>query len=169
MSRVTQKRLRALLAYDPDTGVFIWRVDVYTGRYQARLAAKQGDVAGSIGARGYRLIGVDGGLYRAARLAWFYVTGRWPRHDVDHVNGKRADDRLCNLRTATRSENNQNQRKPRSDNKSGFLGVCPFRGKWHAQIRVAGRRHHLGYYKEPEEAHLVYLMAKAFYHPFATA
>jgi len=164
---ISQQRLKRLLRYDRKLGVFIWRVTVMTGRYGKSVAAKRGEVAGSVGARGYVLIGIDGTVYRACRLVWLYVYGIWPTNDMDHINGDRSDDRFANLREATRSENNQNLRGPRSSNKSGFLGVCRYRKKWHAQIKVNGERIHLGYFNDPEEAHLVYLAAKLVMHPYA--
>lgn len=165
---LTQSQLKSALKYDPRTGLFVWLKDVRTGRYGTQFACRKGDIAGSIGARGYVLIGVGGVVYRACRLAFLYRNGVWPTVDVDHINGDRSDDRWVNLREATRSENNQNQRIPRSNNKSGYLGVCAYRSKWHAQIKVDGVRHHLGYFEDPEEAHLVYLAAKVVLHPFAT-
>lgn len=71
------------------------------------------------------------------RLAWFYVHGRWPTADIDHINGNRDDNRLCNLREATRQQNIQNSKR-RSDNRSGIKGVCwvESRGYWLASVKT---------------------------------
>jgi len=149
--------LRELLHYDPETGVFTWRV----GR---QGSAGVGSVAGDMNQRGYWRICVDYRRYQANVLAWFYMTGVWPTHDVDHKNGVRHDNRWDNLRPATRAVNNQNQRRARTDNKSGFLGVSPNRKKWAASITVDGSKTHLGSYDTPEEAYSVYLRAKRQLH-----
>jgi hypothetical protein len=81
-----------------------------------------GRQAGTI-TNGYRQIEIDYKLFKAARLAWLYMTGSWPENLVDHVNGNRSDDRWCNLRAATYQENARN-RKPGKRNKSGKVGVA---------------------------------------------
>ena len=156
----TQERLKELLSYDQNTGVFVWLA-------QTSSRAKIGDIAGTLMAIGYRLIGIDGKLYRAHRLAWFYMTGDWPVAGMDHINGVKDDNRWDNLREATQAENSQNM-AIRSDNTSGYMGVCWDRrkGKWQAQIKVAGRNKHLGYFDMPEAAHAAYLAAKAEIHTF---
>ena len=102
MSRllITAERLRELLHYDAETGVFRWKVRPY------RTSIQSGTVAGMIYA-GYRRIRVDGQMYQAHRLAWFYIHGHWPVNLIDHKNTIRDDNRLSNLREATRAENVQ--------------------------------------------------------------
>ena len=155
MADLTASRLREVLSYDPDTGVFTWRMT-------RRGRAVAGKKAGSKNGRGYIIVRVDRLLHRANRLAWLYMTGSWPPGDIDHINGDRADDRWGNLRPATRSQNNANGRRPR-DNTSGFKGVSWHRGcnKWQAGIGVGGRRRHLGLFDTPEAAHNSYLTAAA--------
>lgn len=157
---LTAERLREALHYDHETGVFTWR-----SRTSNRV--KIGDIAGAIDLNGYRLIGVDGRLYKAHRLAWLYVYGRWPVKQIDHINGVRDDNRFANLREATSGENHQNITR-RSDNTSGFIGVTWHRQnmKWMAQIRVDGRYHYLGCFNTSEEANAAYLKAKADLHTF---
>src|SRR5690606_34614864 len=99
---LTQQRLKELLYYDPETGIFTRLV----GRSGPR--ARAGDVAGSDNGKGYIRIYVDGRPYKAHRLAWFYMHGEWPE-EIDHRNGERADNRLSNLRPVTRQQNNLNQ------------------------------------------------------------
>lgn len=158
---LTAARLRELLHYDPLTGAFTWRVN------RGRLA-KAGDVAGSPHSDGYVGIKVDGRLYLAHRLACLYVTGVWPADKLDHMVSGPGCNAWKNLRPATHAQNMQNQRKARRDNKSGFLGVSPKRGRWVASIQVDHKSRHLGYFDSPELAHAAYLEAKARLHPFQT-
>ena len=86
----------------------------------------------------------------------------WPRTDMDHVNGDRADNRWCNLREATQSQNQANT-SMRADNISGYKGVCWHKGhrKWTAKIQVSGERRYLGYFDTPERAFIAYMFARA--------
>ena len=156
---ITQSRLKELLHYDPETGVFTWAV--------RRNGIRNGGVAGGLDAKGYRKIGVDGRLYLAHRLAWLYVHGVWPQAQMDHRNGVHDDNRISNLREATNAQNSQN-RALHANNTSGFPGVTWFwqRRKWMSQITFDGKRKGLGYFDDPEEAHEAYLAAKARLHAF---
>ena len=116
MIELNQSRLKELLAYDPDTGVF-------TRLVKSNRNVRIGAVAGTCDSKGYGQISVDGKLYRAHRLAWLWMTGAWPVAQLDHRNGVRHDNRWENLREATNGENNQNA-AIRSNNTSGFMGVC---------------------------------------------
>ena len=158
---LTYERLREVLHYDPETGVFTWLV-----RTSTRI--KVGDVAAAADGRGYIVIGVDGVLYKSHRLAFLWMTGEWPPQFVDHINGVRDDNRWSNLRPATRSENNQNVRRARAGNRTGLLGVCRYRKRFKAQIRVDGRNLCLGTFDTPEQAHEAYLAAKRRLHPGST-
>ena len=151
---LTAEDLRAVLSYSPDTGIFVWISGV-----------RNGQVAGNVDNLGYRRICVFGRFYKAHRLAWFYVNGKWPI-EIDHVNGVRDDNRLVNLRAANRSINVQNV-GPRRNNTSGFTGVSFYRrtGRWRAQIKNAGRTVHLGDFDQPEAAHDAYMEAKKRLHP----
>lgn len=143
---LTAARLRRLLYYDPATGVFTWRNPT-----SARV--KAGRVAGSLHKSGYLQIGIDKKLYFAQRLAWLYVKGRWPTHEVDHRNRLRADNRFSNLRHASRKQNSENITR-RSDNTSGYTGVYWLEriSKWYAQIRHHGVQIHLGYFSRVKDA-----------------
>ena len=161
MKELTVERLREVLDYCPDTGVFTWKI-----RTNSRV--KVGDVAGCLDKDGYLRIQIDSRLHFTHRLAWFYVTGEWPPDQIDHINGIRDDNRIANLRAATRSENGQNRRKPQANNTTGYLGVTRHRGKFLAKIRLDGKRKHLGLFNTPEEAHAAYLKVKREIHPFGT-
>ena len=109
---------------------------------------------------------VDGQTYQAHRLVWLYANGVLPKEDLDHINMDRADNRLLNLREATRSENKQNQQKAYSNNKSGLLGVSKGKEGWIAQITIAYKRHKFGPFETKEAAYSVYVQKKTELHPF---
>jgi hypothetical protein len=153
---ITQKRLRELLSYDPETGVMLWRV--------SRGKAKAGQIAGNP-TRGYLQLMVDGHATFVHRFIWLYVHGKWPDGNIDHIDGDRSNNRLVNLRDVSQAINIQNERKPRSNNKSGFLGVSANRGLWKAEISITGKTKFLGRFKTPEEAHQVYVEHKRKLHP----
>lgn len=142
---LTQERLKELLHYDPDTGFFT--------RLVSRGRAKAGDVAGSETDQGYIRIKIDLEDHQSHRLAFLYMTGRFPEHEVDHISGRRSDNRWVNLRTATSLENGRNQKRPIT-NRSGVLGVHWHRrsGKWSAQIQVNSSGKHLGLFEEFNDA-----------------
>lgn len=152
---LTAERVKQLLDYDPATGSFTWREN-------RGGTARRGGRAGSINVLGYVDIGVSGRRCLGHRLAWLYVHGAWPPHEIDHINGNPADNRIANLRLATRTQNVRNTRR-RHDNSSGVKGVywiarC---GKWRADIRVAGKGKHLGYFNRIEDAAAAYERAAA--------
>lgn len=155
---LTRERLCELLEYDPETGAFTRLI----GRSGPN--ARAGDVAGCDNGAGYIRIYVDGAAFKAHRLAWFYAHGEWPS-EIDHINGDKADNRLCNLRPVTRSQNRMNVAAYRS-NKSGYRGVSFYKPtqRWKAQIQVDGRKKSIGYYGTPEEAHRAYCEASRVLH-----
>lgn len=143
-------RIRELLSYDPETGVFRAR------KMRNRLAP--GDIVGWLATNGYRIITLDHQRYRAHHLAWFWVVGKWPS-ELDHRDGNRDNNRFSNLRECTRSLNHAN-RKIQSNNVCGLKGVHQHPdGRWRAQIRKSGQRFHLGLFQTKEEAHAAYLVA----------
>lgn len=146
------------LHYDSDSGRFIWRV--------ARPGCSVGASAGSVGSHGYVCIKLGRRSYRAHRLAWFLVHGEWPDGEIDHINGDKTDNRLCNLRVASRAENSQNRRMAHRDSAHGMLGATWNRQhrKWQSKIVANKVRHHLGYFATCAEAHAAYMAAKALLH-----
>ena len=143
--------VRSLLDYDLHTGIFRWRSNPARKRnWNARRAGK---VAGSLD-RGYIKIRIEGyGLYMAHRLAWVHANGKWPAKHIDHINGNPSDNRLCNLREATRSQNMRNM-NPNRKNRTGFLGVR-FRehhGKFEARVFRDGKLVWHAYFDTAQEA-----------------
>jgi len=115
------------------------------------------------------MIMVDRTSHKAHRLAWLYTYGEWPVGDIDHINECKGDNRIINLREATRAENMQNRSKANKNGHSGLLGVTKVGKKWLGQIHVDGVRHHLGRFESPQEAHAAYLRAKHQLHKGAQA
>lgn len=153
-AELTLDFLRSILHYEPETGRFTWLVS-------RMWRIKAGDVAGHVLAtNGYRRINIRGKVYFAHRLAFFYMTGKWPAGDVDHKLGHRDDNRWSQIRPATRAENMMNLQGPHRDNKVGLLGVSPCNGRFAAHIRLKGRNKYLGTFDTPELAHAAYLNAK---------
>lgn len=146
------------LKYDPETGEFV-RIKSVQGN-----KGKAGSNAGTIGGDGYILINFRGTKKGAHRLAWLYMKKEWPRHDVDHENCVRTDNRWVNLRNADDSINAQNQRKAHSNSKTGLLGASKSGSRFRAQIQFDKKVRHLGLFDTAEEAHQAYLIAKRVHH-----
>jgi hypothetical protein len=154
---ITAERLREVLSYDPETGEF-------RRRYRpGRGYCRTGEIAGNYDNCGYRIIKIDKRSYKAHRLAWLYMTGKFPDRDIDHIDGFNAHNQWENLREANDSQNHANS-KPR-DNMSGFKGVSWGGGSrpWMARIRVNGREIYLGRFSTPEAAHAAYMDAARKY------
>ena len=148
---LTMTRLTKLMRYDSETGIFIRLVSTSN-------IVRVGDRADSHVGNGYRRVWIDGRRYFAHRLAWFYVHGEWPKDEIDHINGNPSDNRIGNLREASRSQNLMNTRL-RSDNMVGLKGVTEFGCRWRATIKDAGKQRHLGLFDTPEAAHDAYRCA----------
>jgi hypothetical protein len=142
---LTHERLKQLVHYDPDTGVFIAACD--------RGAVKTGRTLGTITGKGYRSIMIDWKCYRASRLAWFYMTSEWPPALVDHADRDRLNDRWGNLRLANNSQNGVNAKAPKN-NSSGVAGVSWVKrnARWIAYVTVNYRRIYFGSFRSKEEA-----------------
>lgn len=157
------ERLRELLHYDPDTGVF-------TRRIKTALSSRMGEIVGSVNQRGYLVTSIDHRLYRLHRLAWLYVHGLWPVAEIDHIDGNPKNNRIANLRDVSRPVNTQNMRRPTKRNTAGFLGVSwkKRQQRWVAQISVFGKTRFIGYFDSADAAHAAYLGAKRALHPGCT-
>jgi len=144
---ITQEELKELLDYNPDTGIFTWKV-----KHNKRMFV--GDVAGTL-CKKYIKILIDYNQYKAHQLAWLYNYGEFPDSSIDHVNGNNSDNRICNLRLADKFENAAN-RGIMKNNSSGFKGVTKSRNKWRAQINYKNKKYNLGFYETPELASFAY-------------
>lgn len=148
---ITQEYLKSILNYDPETGLFTWLV-------QKGKRVKIGQKAGII-SEGYIKIKIDGKKYFAHRLAWLYMTGEWPKDEIDHKNTIRGDNRWENLREATSQQNSFNI-SIRVNNKSGFKGVYKYKHYgYRAAINFNGKITMLGLFATAKEAHEAYVKA----------
>lgn len=147
------EELRELLSYDPDTGIFRWLKSINN-------RVKIGDIPKSTAGKGYYAVQIYGCRYYLHRLAMFYVSGEWPPNDVDHINGDIKDNRISNLRHATRAENLKNS-KPHKDSQTGFKGVSfdRQRGDYMARVCINGKTKNLGRFKTANEAAVAYQSA----------
>lgn len=157
---LTQARLKELLHYDPQTGVFTWRASMPP-------RGRPGDTAGAPDYLNRQIISINQSKYLAHRLAWLYTYGVWPKQVIDHVNGDPSNNSLKNLRDCSRADNQQN-RSVVGRGKSKLVGAgwdkrC---GRWVASIMKDYKSYFLGYFDTPEEAHQAYLKAKAQLHTF---
>ena len=154
--------VRELLHYDPETGVFTWL---------KRIAQRQyvGDVAGCLKSNGYVQIKYRRKNYPAHRLAWLWMTGEWPKDEVDHRDRNRANNRWLNLRAATRKQNQEN-RTPRKDSTSGVTGVLWSNRDqaWRVTIHVDGRKRHIATRKSLDEAVAIRAAASRKHHTHST-
>lgn len=146
----TASVVRDKLLYDPATGAFTWK-------WSSRKPGVVGQEAGWFDRSGHRVIEIEGNRYKASRLAWLYIHGEWPAEEIDHINRDPSDNRLCNLREATRVQNNVNRTRTRVRNLP--RGVERNKKKFMARLRVGGITRHLGTFSTPEEAHEKYMDA----------
>lgn len=143
MSELTQERLKSLVRYDPTTGLMTYK---YRKMTRGRPSARGGKLVGSRTGM-YVHATIEGTRTSVHRLAWLYMTGYFPEHDIDHINRDHRDNRWCNLRHVSRICNMRNT-SISTNNVSGVKGVhySPDRSKWVAMIRVNYKRYNLGRY-----------------------
>jgi len=159
MNTIPVDMLKQIFDCDPDVGAVYWKIP--------RRGVKAGDVAGHIcKSTGYEKITFGRRGFRAHRVIWALVYGEWPEIDVDHINNNRSDNRISNLRLASRSENIRSM-KSRKNKKCALKGATPYKGrtdKFVAQIRIDGIQRKLGIFLTEQEAHNAYCDAavKAF-------
>ncbi|ECJ3227560.1 HNH endonuclease [Salmonella enterica] len=149
-SRLSPGYLKECLDYDSQSGLFFWKKRPFShfasvrhlNRWNSLFVGKK---AGSPNSKGYMQITLDRVTYKAHRLAWMYCYGKYPELSIDHINGVHADNRIANLRLATKSENGMN-RGPQINNTSGVKGVCWKEDEmlWVSQIGKDGKTIYLG-------------------------
>jgi hypothetical protein len=154
--------LRKALDYDPETGLLFWRRrEEVPAKVNKRFAGKP--AGGPDGQYGYITVRLYDRLYQAHRLVWLHVHGEWPAAVLDHIDGNPTNNRISNLRPATRAENNRNR---------VGKGITPYKGitldrktrRWIAQIQLGGKNHRLGEFDTAEDAHAAYCEAARRYH-----
>lgn len=153
--------LREVLNYDPETGVI-------TRKKKTSRKVRVGDICGHPTSNGYLRFSVGSTELRAHVVAYALVHGRVPQGQIDHINGERQDNRINNLRDVSRSINQQNLKRPKSGNQSGYLGVTKItRGAntyYVSEIGLNRKYRYLGCFSCPEEAHARYLQEKRKIH-----
>jgi len=144
---ITQAELKAVVTYDPATGVF-------TNLAYRSANCRAGQVLQGVHSKGYVRITVNGRRYFAHRLAWLYVYGVWPSKEIDHKDRNKKNNRILNLRDATDAENSANIIAANKNSKTQVRGVHKHgtMNKFVAQRRIGGRTVHLGVFDTVEEA-----------------
>jgi hypothetical protein len=165
---LTQRELKKLVFYNPDTGVFTLLArtpDMFSdgdGRFTKDSKCKSwntryaGNVAGCLDRHGHVYLRLNDTSFPAHRLAWLYVYGRLPKNDIDHIDGNRSNNKIENLREATRSQNLMNKKGNGRNLKGVSLHVC---GRYVAQIGANKKHYYLGLFDTKEEAHAAYCKA----------
>jgi hypothetical protein len=169
----TADEVRALLDYEPGTGVLRWKQRPgLSGAVKIWNAKHAGRSAGSKRRDGYWQVSICDRLFLAHHLAWAIMTGAWPEMNIDHKDTDRANNCWANLRQASGTQNQGNRRINRN-NKTGFKGVHRKRkdGRFVAQLQMKGRVVQLGRFLCPNDAHAAYIHAaqRYFGHEFARA
>jgi hypothetical protein len=152
----TAEELKSVFHYDPETGEFLNKTD------RARTPkAMSGMVAGYISkSHGYRMLSWKNNALLGHRVAWTMHYGEWPIDEIDHINNIRFDNRIANLRQASKEENNRNKVISRR-NTSGIKGVTwlKSRQKWVAKICFKRKHTTIGYFTLKEKAAEAYAEA----------
>lgn len=151
---------------DADTIRGAFSYEPLSGEFRHLIGHRAGNLAGSVDAQGYVILCVKRQRCKAHRAAWLLTHGEWPCGVIDHINGVRSDNRATNLRDIDAAGNRQNQRAPRSDNRSGFAFVHIKKSRFQAVIRVNGKHLRLGVFATAQEAHAVAVAAKRKHHAF---
>jgi len=161
---ITQERLKELFEYQD--GFLIRKTNRGRGENSSRW--KAGTVLGHSVKNGYCLASVDYTLYKLHRLIWLWHHGQLPSKHLDHIDGNPANNKIENLREATDSQNMQNQRRPRINNKLGVQGVYKVKNRYRAVLTTNGKAKHIGYFSTAEDAHNAYILEKRKFHEFST-
>lgn len=158
LSKFTAIWLRENMAYEPHTGMFLWK--------KRGFGRTLGKVLGTKVWPGYIVIKVQQRPYYAHRLAWLYVRGKWPNGSLDHIDGNKANNAIANLRIATSAQNAARRTTRRTV--APARGVMPHGAGFVARIHHAGKRHYLGYFATLKEASAAYeAAAKRIHGEFA--
>lgn len=153
--------LLEFVTYNPETGEITWAK-------KPNRNIEIGSQVGKPNSWGHWCFSFKGTTLMTHRVAWFIYHSEWPQNQIDHINGDKSDNRICNLRDVTQDINMQNQHRAHIGNKSGLLGVSykPYRkaNPWRAMIKANGKNISLGSYSTAEAAHDAYISAKSVIH-----
>jgi hypothetical protein len=139
------------LEYNKETGLFLWKKKPRMVNRPSKC--NPGMEAGSLHRSGYKTMTIKGRHVQLHRLAWILCNGHIATEMIDHINGIRHDNRLCNLRLATRSQNLHNSNaKKCSTTKIKNVQWESYSKKWRVRVRVNGTRHHVGRFEDINEA-----------------
>ena len=143
---ITQELLKELLHYDPLSGIF-------TNKVNRGTRAIKGEQAGHVDTQGYVIINIDYKKYAAHRFAYLYMTGDFPKNDIDHIDHNKSNNKWSNIRSVSIGDNSKNLPK-RKDNTSGFTGVSwsKNRNRWRAEITVNKKIVRLGEFFDLSDA-----------------
>ncbi len=140
--------VRENMAYEPDTGVFLWK--------KRGFGRTLGKILGTTVWPGYIAMKVNGVRHYAHRVAWLYVHGEWPKGQIDHIDGDKSNNAIANLRVATAAQNSARRRVRGKPQLSPSRGVFPHGVGFVARIHHAGKRHYLGYFPTADAAKAAY-------------
>lgn len=155
--------LRLLFDYNSETGILTWKSRPSVNKRADKRRPTKARTAGCLSTDGYVRVGIKtekSRLFSAHRIIWIMVFGEDPEHEIDHVNRIKHDNRLSNLRLATRSNNAQNT-SVNKNNTSGVRGVSWHKGQqeWRVKIRLHGKRYDLSSFDSLDEAAAAYQKA----------
>ena len=157
MAEISASLIKDLVEYDPLRGTFVWKFrpvsmfksekfqKIWNTRFANQKAFSVDNKAG------YLKGAVLGKEYLAHRVAWAVYHGSWPCGEIDHINGNRSDNRISNLREASRTENARNCTNTGSFGYSGVIYEAKLR-KFRARIMADRKSHHIGLYGCPTVA-----------------
>ena len=157
---ISQQRLKTLLKYNADSGVFVW---LKPSKYHSEKTGMEAGCAGNSRGKEYITIRIDGIGWKAHRLAWLYVFGVMPV-TIDHINGNSIDNRIENLRSVTQFENCQNHKEKIKPNGLPTGVSFTSNGKFRARIRVRNKAIALGVFDSAEAAQARYREARNVMH-----
>lgn len=142
---IIHSELRRVVSYNSETGIFIW-IEPTSRR------VKRGDVVGSNHRMGYLEASIFGNRVLLHRLAWFYFYGSWPEGVIDHINGNKKDNRICNLRDVDQVINGMNRTSINKNNSTGIRGVVFHKKSGKYMVRIQEK--YVGLFKNISDAEI---------------
>lgn len=152
MTELTAKRLREIMDYNPKMGVFRWKEKLARRVYV-------GAVIGTNGPKNNRIVSIFSKRYQLHRLAFLWMTGKWPSQQVDHINCDRSDNRWNNLRLASPAQNAWNSQNIKGRKLPKGVGWDKQAHKYRARIRFNYEQKFLGHFNTAKEASAAYATA----------